>query len=172
MWPVAGIEITEYIHEKFENHDMVRKAHGNAEVTLSTEGTVTKKALRFPVSVVAALELAVKAEDRLPAGARVLAWARLLKIYGALRMDDLQRLHPKNVTMKEAGFSGRLTRTKCFGPGKKVRELFLFVPASLGVAVPDWLRKGYELWMKSAPFPRSTGILRLVDFCPEAGVDE
>ena len=49
---------------KFANHDMVRKALENAEVTLSTEGTVTKKAWRFPVSVVAALELAVKAEDR------------------------------------------------------------------------------------------------------------
>ena len=69
-------------------------------------------------------------------------------------MDDLQRLHPKNVTMGKAGFSGRLTRTECYLSGKKVRELFLFVPASLGVAVPDWLRKGYELWRKSAPFPR------------------
>ena len=126
MWPAAVIEITQYIHEmvregavatfpkalggevswfedqamKFANHDMVRKVLENAEVTLSTGGTVIKKALRFPVSVVAALELAVKAEDRLPVGARALAWARLLKIHGALRMDDLQRLHPKNVTME------------------------------------------------------------------------
>ena len=44
--------------------------------------------------MVAALELAVKVEDRLPVGGRVLAWARLLKIYGALRMDDL---FPENV---------------------------------------------------------------------------
>ena len=89
VWPAAGIEITEYIHEmvregavatfpkalegalswfeamsgldqamKFANHDMVRKALENAEVTSSTEGTVTKKALRFPVSVVAVFELA------------------------------------------------------------------------------------------------------------------
>ena len=63
-------------------------------------------------------------------------------------------MHRKNVTMEDACFSGRLTRTKCFGSGKKVRELFLFVLASLGVAVPDWLRKGYELWRKSAAFPR------------------
>ena len=69
-------------------------------------------------------------------------------------MDDLQRLHPKNVTMGEARFSGRLTRTKCSGPGKNVRELFLLVPASLGVAVADWLRKWYELCRKSALFPR------------------
>ena len=89
----------------------------------------------------------------------MLAWARLLTIYGALRMDDLQLLHPKNVTMGEAGFSGWLTRTKCSGPGKKVRELFLFVLASLGV--PDWLCKGHELWRISAPFPETTFLPRV-----------
>ena len=61
---------------KFANYNMVRKALENAEVTLSTEATVTKKALRFPVSVVAALELVLTAEDPLPAGARVLAYGR------------------------------------------------------------------------------------------------
>ena len=54
-------------------------------------GTV-KRAPRFPLAVVASLELAVLAEDRLPEGLRVLAWMRLVKVYGVLRADDIQRL--------------------------------------------------------------------------------
>ena len=139
VWPAAVIEITKYIHQVVReasvttfpkalggalswglDQAMVRKALENAEVTLTTEGTVIKKALRFPVSVVAALELAVTAEDRLPVGPRVLAWARLSNIYGALRMDDLQRLHPKNVTMEEAGFfSGADPNKNALGQGRK-----------------------------------------------------
>ena len=35
------------------------------------------------------------------------------------------------------------------------------MPASLGVAVPDWLRKGYELWRISVPFPRDYFLTRV-----------
>ena len=48
-----------------------------------------RRAPRFPLSLVAAMELAVSRNMELPAAARVVLWSRLVKIYGALRMDDL-----------------------------------------------------------------------------------
>ena len=146
---------------KHADNDLLRRTFEKVELLVNSGTAPVKKALRFPISVIAALELAVAAEDRLPVGARVSAWARLLKINGNLRMDDLQRLHPENVTMGDAGLTGRMMRTRCSGTEKKVRELLLFVPRALGLVRRDWLRIGYKLWREAASFARDFFLPRI-----------
>ena len=146
---------------KYPDNDLLRRTLENVELLVNSGTAPVKKALRFPISVIAALELAVAAEDRNPVGARVSAWARLLKINGSLSMDDLQRIHPENVTMGDAGLTGRMMRTKCSGTGKKVRELPLFMPRALGLVRRDWLRIGYKLWREAASFARDYFLPRI-----------
>ena len=70
-----------------------------------------------------------------PLGMRVMAWSRLIKIYGTLRWDDLQRLRPGDSALRQAGLVGRLSQTTTSGAGKKVRDLPLFVPRHAYVLV-------------------------------------
>jgi hypothetical protein len=95
--------------------------------------------------MVAALETHVADEDQ-PFGMRILAWARLLKVFGVLRWDDLQRLRPKDLALRTSGLTGRLTQTKTSGAGKRVRDLPLHVPRCAFVARSDWLEVGFGLW--------------------------
>ena len=136
---------------RFTNNEQFRRVVERAKADAGESQGEIKRAPRFPVSLIAALEVAVVNEECFPLGLRVVAWARLLKIFGVLRTDDLQRLKPANITMGEAGFVGKLLRTKCTGPGKKVRELVVFVPTEASIAGTKWLRVGYELWTKAVP---------------------
>jgi hypothetical protein len=136
---------------KFTNNEQFRRVVERAKTDAGEAQGEVRRAPRFPVSLIAALEVAVVNEDCFPRGLRVVAWARLLKVFGVLRTDDLQRLRPANITMGEAGFVGKLLRTKCTGPGKKVRELVVFVPSGASVAGTKWLHVGYELWSKAVP---------------------
>ncbi len=70
----------------------------------------------------------------------------MLKVYGVLRWDDLQRLKPRDISLRASGLVGRLSQTKTSGAGKKVRDLPLFVPGGAYVLCADWLRTGHELW--------------------------
>ena len=108
-----------------------------------------RRAPRFPLVVVAAMErMVVESTGDLSTRRPliVVIWARLLKLYGSLRTDDLQRLRPDMVTYGESGFVGRLLRTKCSGPGKRVQEFLVFIPEGTGIRDPRWLRTGYDLW--------------------------
>ena len=70
---------------------MVVKRYLESAVVEAAAGKETvDKAPRFPLGVIAALELMVS----LPGTALLLkgAWARLVQIYGVLRMDDMQRI--------------------------------------------------------------------------------
>ena len=89
------------------------------EMARPAEATV--KAPRFPVSVVAALEVAVTDENSLLVGLRVVAWCRLIKVYGVMRTDDLKRVRPADLQLGEAGLHARLSRTKTSGPDKKIK---------------------------------------------------
>ena len=103
--------------------------------------------------VVAALEEAVF-DKGLPVCLRVVAWARLVKVFGVLRSDDLQRITPKDVTMQEGGMAARLQRTKTSGTGKRVKDLTLYVPEKAWLQSEGWLAEGHRLWAEAAPWPR------------------
>ena len=95
---------------------------------------------------------------------RVVAWTRLVKVFGVLRSDDMQRINPSEVDLAEGGLTARLRRTKTSGAGKKVKDLRLFVPVGAWVCAEGWLEVGYRLWREAAPWPRD-------HFLPRLGVD-
>ena len=108
------------------------------------------RAPRFPVVVLGALEKLVL-DTKVRVVLRVVAWARLVKVFGALRADDLQRIVPDDVELTEAGLVARLRRTKTSGAGKKIKDLRLFVPAVAWIRGEGWLEVGYRLWREVAP---------------------
>ena len=135
-----------------------------AEQEALGNGPDRRKAPRLPGIMLAALEVMVCEPGDFVA-LRVAAWTRLLKAYGVLRADDLQRMAPADVELRESGFVGVLRQTKTTGMGKKVRSLMVYVPFDLYVADPKWLEVGYHLWREAAPFERDFFLPRaLPDF--------
>ena len=135
--------------QKYANNDVVKKWFQRADAEAGEHLGEVKRAPRFPLALVAAMELLVggSAKDKGTKKTKaVICWMRLLKIYGGMRMDDLQRVAPRSVVVGDAGLTLKLLRTKCSGPGKKVRELTVFIPRGTGFANTDWLLVGLGLW--------------------------
>ena len=118
-----------------------------------TGADAVHKAPRFPIIVIGALECKVM-NPSAPLGVWVVAWARLVKVYGTLRWDDLQRLRPGDVHLRAGGLVGRLSQTKTSGAGKKVRDLPLYVPKHAFVLQESWLEAGHALWSLAIMGPK------------------
>jgi len=144
-WFEARAGITD--SAKLSNLDMVKRFLEKAALDAAVGQVRVQKAPRMPVAALVALELAVS-DTSLEEGLRVVVWSRLLKVYGVMRADDLQRLPPKEVVLGEAGLMGRLIRTKTSGAGKAISELRLFIPKTAFLANPRWLEEGHGLWEK------------------------
>ncbi len=111
----------------FGQDEFFRKNVDRAGVVAQDDAEAVKKAPRLPVLVLGALECKVM-NTSVALGMRLVAWLRLLKVFGSLRWDDLQRLRQRDVALRLGGLAGRLTQTKTSGAGKKVRDLPLFMP--------------------------------------------
>jgi hypothetical protein len=131
--------------EKYGRSEFFRKNVDRADVLAMTDARAVQKAPRFPIIVIGALECKVMSTSA-PLGLRVVAWARLLKVYGTLRWDDLQRLRPRDVHLRTGGLVGRLSQTKTSGAGKKVRDLPLYIPKQAYTLQEEWLETGFALW--------------------------
>ena len=132
---------------------LFRRALQWAEAELADGAGQVRKAPRVPIILMLSWELLV-VEAGAPLVHRVFAWARLIKVYGGLRWDDLQRLRPRDLELRSTGLVGRLTRTKTSGVGRRVRELPLFVPCEAYLATVDWISVGYHLWKELPPGDR------------------
>ena len=141
--PRSGSQVAK---EVFGN-ELVKQAFAWAEVQLDDPRIATRKAPRLLVGLIISMEIMVVSEET-AVTFRAAAWMRLLKIYGALRWDDFKRLTPQDLVMRETGLSGRLTRTKTTGIGKKVRELPLFIPAEASISGAPWLSTGFAIFQK------------------------
>ena len=136
-----------------------RRAVEWAELELGSEVLRVRKAPRLPVVVLMALELKV-VDMNAPRAIRVTAWYRLVKVYGGLRWDDLQRMHSDHMELKDAGLTGRMVRTKVSGPGRRVREVPLYVSRDADLTGVGWLEIGYGLWRGTVDHPRDYMIQR------------
>ena len=137
------------VEEKLSNQDMVRKFLENAATQVTDGSAEIVKAPRFSLAMLVSLETLV-ADFKMPKALRVLAWARLVKVYGALRADDMQRIRPAAVELNEGGLVATLCRTKTSGPGKALLHLKLFIPVEAYVSNPLWLAAGHALWVEDA----------------------
>ena len=58
-------------------------------------------------------------------------------------------MNPSLLRLNSLGFCGVPERTKCTGPGRRVRHLPLFVCHSVAFFVPNWIRLGWDIWVRS-----------------------
>ena len=104
-----------------------------------------RQANQLLASILASWER-ITISDALPAYTRFWAWARLLKVWGALRSDDLKWADPASAHMTESGLECKLLRTKVSGPGKKVTHLSFSVSREAYFVEPRWLHTGFAVW--------------------------
>ena len=102
------------------------KAVDTAALEASQGKPTTRRAPRFPVAILAALEVAVS-DRALPTYLRGVAWLRLVKIWGTLRFDDTSWLAPSGLHVRDGALTATLTRTKTSGAGRRVPELPLAI---------------------------------------------
>ena len=120
---------------------------------LSKDAPPTRRAPRYPVVFIESLEAMVE-DDKLLLGLRAAGWIKLVKIWGALRWDDIQKVNPKELKC----FAGRMTTTlrytKTTGPAKRVQELPVCIYEDAFITTPFWLKTGFDLFKRDANFDR------------------
>ena len=129
---------------------------------LSKEKPPTQRAPRYPVVMMEAFEHVVEDESQ-RIGFRVVAWVKLVKLWATLRWDDAQKIIPKELKFYGGRMTTILRTTKTSGPSKRVQELPVCVSEHAFVSNPFWLKTGFDLFKKHAPFERDYLLPKLND---------
>ena len=103
------------------------------------------KAPPLTVAMIISLELEVMDTDK-PEYARALCWIILLAVWACMRLSDFDGLDHSRLTLSTLGLRGYLVRTKTTGPGKKVREVPIYVKQTATLAGTSWLCTGFDIW--------------------------
>ena len=131
--------------ERVSMSEVINSMVADMTLRLSTFAPLTKKAPQLLSSIIMALELYVEEEDK-PKYKRCYAWTKLLRLWTAMRADDVQGLLPHTMVMQQRGLEAVLDRTKTSGPGRKIRWLNVFVAREAFLVSGTWLQTGYDLW--------------------------
>ena len=120
---------------------------------LSKDKPPTKRAPRYPAVFMEAFEHMVEDESR-RLGYRVVAWIKLVKLWGSLRWDDIQKINPKELKYYGGRMTTILRTTKTTGPTKHVQELPVCISEHAYISSPFWLKTGFDLIKQNATFER------------------
>eukprot|EP00434_Breviolum_minutum_P043184 symbB.v1.2.038481.t1/scaffold6004.1/size21842/3 len=120
---------------------------------LSKDGPPPRRAPRYPVVMLEAMEQTVLKTDAL-LGLRMVAWMKLVKTWGALRFDDLQKIKPEGLSMLSGRMTTTLRITKTSGPGKRMQELPVCISEHAYIWDASWLKTGFDLLKSEADFER------------------
>ena len=129
---------------------------------LSKDSPPPRRAPRYPAVVIEALERMVL-DPAVLLCLRVLAWCKLLKIWGGLRYDDLQKIKPGELHLTNGRLTTLLRVTKTSGPGKRVQELPVCVSEQAFVWSAKWIPTGFDLLKRNADFDRDYLIPRFAE---------
>ncbi len=135
--------------EKLSGMDLVKQFLESAGAAAESNSNEVTKAPRFSVAALVSMETLVM-DEKAALALRVLAWSRLLKVYGGMRSDDMQRMRPDSIEVNEGGLVATLRRTKTTGPGKSTLQMKVYISVEAFAAQPNWLKVGYELWKAEA----------------------
>ena len=102
-------------------------------------GRPTKQAARMFSKILAAIEVFV----------RMIGWWVLLPNWVTLRLSDHKGLLPGQITVKDRGLSGTLSRSKMLGSDKSIGSRPVVVHAE-----KDWLKQGWAPLSEVANFSR------------------
>ena len=111
------------------------------ETDLQRGAPPRKSAQPYTVAMILAAELAVV--DGSAGGVhRVFAFLLLIMVWCSLRVDDVQWLDRASFVLNDLGFRAFLRRSKTTGPGKRVRDLPVFIHRQANLSGKDWLATG------------------------------
>ena len=120
---------------------------------LSKDGPPPRRAPRYPVVLLEAMERTVLEEDA-TLGLRIISRVKLVKVWGSLRFDDIQKIHPENLSMLGGQMTTTLRITKTSGPGKRVQELPVCISEHAYIWDASWLKTGFGLLKSEADLER------------------
>jgi hypothetical protein len=106
-------------------------------------GMAVQKAPGYSVKMLISLELFVAGNEGM--FFRLVAFIKLLKVWGCLRYNDVQGIRPSKVVFSQEGLRLTLERSKTTGPGKRTGHLFVFVHRLAGYSGADWQTAGMAL---------------------------
>ena len=129
---------------------------------LAAEAPPIRRAPRYPSVAIESLE-AMVVDNEFPVGLRVVAWVKLLKIWAALRYDDVQKIHPSHLQLMGRRMTTTLRITKTSGPGKRIQEMPVCISEYAFVWDPDWLQQGFHLLKTHASFERDYLLPKLTE---------
>ena len=118
-----------------------RSGHGLQLDLAANAPTVQKKAPRHLAVVTAAWEVLVLDPQR-TWYVRVLAWVKLLRVWGCLRPSDMASISVSSLELRDGALSGRIEASKTTGTGESERVAYFSVSTSAGLLEPDWLVRG------------------------------
>jgi hypothetical protein len=98
----------------------------------------------MPTAMLIGMELAVL-DEAVPLYMRGLAWARLVNHWASLRFSDTQWIAPSSLLLTPFGLTGRLSRSKTSGAGKKVLSQTFSVSTDSWISRSTWLSVGVEI---------------------------
>ena len=110
----------------------------------------TLQAARYPIGVLAALEIYVADKERLPFK-RLIAASMLFRAWGTLRLDDLQHMRRNTLRLVGDLLTTELSCTKTTGPGKRVRQLPVAVSSDAQILPMQWVAVFLELLQEHLP---------------------
>ena len=113
-------------------------------MTLEEDAPPTKQAQMYSIAILLSCELMICMDDE-TIGLRFYAFILLLTVWATLRLDDLQHVDPKEMTLSQLGLKFPLNRTKTSGAGKPVGRLQAFVSRATSLTGFDWIRAGCGL---------------------------
>eukprot|EP00435_Cladocopium_sp_Y103_P069617 s20_g33.t1 len=94
-------------------------------------------------------------DDTKRIGYRIVAWIKLVKLWGCLRWDDIQKINPKELKYYGGRMTTILRTTKTTGPTKRIQELPVCVAEHAFISSPFWLKTGFDLLRQHANFNRN-----------------
>ena len=134
------------VGERIANQDLVKRVVKDIEVSIASgQPRSRRKAPQYPVLVVVAFELYLRNESN-PPYKRMLAWVKLVRIWGAMRFDDTLHIDPSTLALRESGLEFDISSTKTTGPGKRVEVLHAFVSRDAFLAIEEWCSIGLDFF--------------------------
>eukprot|EP00971_Amphidinium_carterae_P070369 1391823-Amphidinium_carterae.1 len=130
--------------QRWSQHPFIQATLKEVNTRLEQGQPSVKKAHNFSIAMVASLELYVVSER--PRFKKAMAWARLLKLPGRMRKDDLLAADPQSMRFTTAGLTLTLRQTKTTGSGRRHRLVQCHVASDISLTGHDWLATGAEIW--------------------------
>ena len=141
------------VEQRFSTHRLWLQSMKAYMAELDAQAKPIRRTPPVTVAMVLALEFMAVDEDAVYY-ARAIAWVVLVCIWACMRLSDLEGLVPGKISLSSRGLKGFLTRTKTTGPGKRVKEVPIFIARNVSLSGADWMKTGWQIWDSFGQFNR------------------